>query len=165
MGTNFYRIPTETEMLERKEKLTKTLEDMTLSATSVLRSFEVDSEDSWERSSPWDDFMDGAKVHVGKRSGGWKFCWNFNKDKYYHNRQSLFDFILKGRIIDEYGTEIPTEEFIEMATSWGEPDGLVFDAEYEANLLKKNPRAWVHGPKYHDKIIDGLRVSSSSEFS
>ena len=165
MGTNFYRIPTEAEMLERKNKLANRLEEMTLSTSNISRSFAEDNEDSWDRSTPWDEFMSDVKVHLGKRSSGWKFCWNFNNNKFYSNRQSLLDFILTGRIVDEYGEDIGNEKFIEMALSWGEPDGLVFDAEYEKKQLKKNPTAYIHGPKYHDKIIDGLRVSSSTEFS
>jgi hypothetical protein len=165
MGTNFYRIPTEAEMLERKDKLTKRLEEMTLSISDISQSFAEDNEDDWGRSTPWDEFMSDVKVHLGKRSSGWKFSWNFNDNKFYSNRQSLLDYILSGRVIDEYGEEIGNEEFIEMALSWGEPDGLVFNEEYEKKQLKKNPKAYIHGPKYWDREIDGLRVSSSTQFS
>ena len=51
----------------------------------------------------------------------------------------------------------------DMAFAWGEPDGLVVDAEY---FEKKERMSWMSNPSdYYDKIIDGLRVSSSTEFS
>ena len=56
-------------------------------------------------------------------------------------------------------------EFLAMSFSWGEPDGLVFNEEYEKKQLKKNPKAYIHGSKYWDREIDGLRVSSSTQFS
>jgi hypothetical protein len=67
--------------------------------------------------------------------------------------------------IDEYGDEHNVDEFIEMALSWGEPDGLVVNAEYEKQKLTENPNSYFHGEKYWDREIDGLRVSSSTEFS
>jgi hypothetical protein len=73
---------------------------------------------------------------------GWKFCWNFHKEKYYKDKESLLNFIRSGRVMDEYGEEMNVEEFITMALEWGQPNGLVADKE-----------------------VDGLRVSSSTEFS
>ena len=162
MGTNFYRIPTESEILAKKQKLIDNINNLDLSASSVEDGFRVEVEDSWERSSCWDDFVEGTNIHLGKRSGGWKFCWNFHKNKYYTTKDDLMIFIRSGRVVDEYGQEIEVEEFIEMALNWGEPDGLVFDEDYENN---KSGSSYFHGSKYWDIIIDGLRVSSSTEFS
>jgi hypothetical protein len=162
MGTNYYRIPTEAEILARKQKLIEDINNLDLSASSVEDGFRVEVEDSWERTSCWDDFVDGTSIHLGKRSGGWKFCWNFNNNKYYSNKEELLAFIRSGRVVDEYGDEQDVEDFIEMALNWGEPDGLVFDEEYENN---KTNSSYFHGPKYWDTLIDGLRVSTSTEFS
>jgi len=162
MGTNFYRIPTESEILARKQKLIDNINNLDLSASSVEDGFRVEVEDSWERSSCWDDFVEGTSIHLGKRSHGWKFCWNFHENKYYTTKDDLMIFIRSGRVVDEYGQEIEVEEFIEMALNWGEPDGLVFDEDYENN---KSGSSYFHGSKYWDIIIDGLRVSSSTEFS
>lgn len=162
MGTNYTRIPTETEILARKQKLIDAINNLDLSTSSVEDGFRVEVEDSWERTSCWDDFVDGTSIHLGKRSGGWKFCWNFNNNKYYSNKEELLAFIRSGRVVNEYGEEQDVEEFIEMALNWGEPDGLVFDENYENN---KTSSSYFHGPKYWDKLIDGLRVSSSTEFS
>ncbi len=162
MGTNFYKIPTEAEILARKQKLIEDINNLDLSASSVGDGFRVEVEDSWERKSCWDDFVEDTNIHLGKRSSGWKFCWNFHKNKYYSTKEELLAFIRSGRVVDEYGTEHDVEEFIEMALNWGEPDGLVFDEDYEKN---KSGSSFFHGPKYWDRVIDGLRVSSSTEFS
>ena len=162
MGTNFYKIPTESEVLARKQKLIEDINNLDLSASSVGDGFRVEIEDSWERKSCWDDFVEDTSIHLGKRSSGWKFCWNFNNNKYYSNKEELLSFIRSGRIIDEYGQEHDVEEFIEMALNWGEPNGLVFDEDYEKN---KSGSSYFHGPKYWDRLVDGLRVSSSTDFS
>jgi hypothetical protein len=69
----------------------------------------------------------------------------------------LLEFIRSGRVVDEYGTEEPVDEFIKMALEW---DGIIFDEEYG----KKNPSIF-NNHKYYDRIIDGLRVSTSVDFS
>lgn len=162
MGTNFYRIPTEAEILARKQKLIEDINNLDLSPSSVEDGFRDEVEDSWDRASCWDNFIDGTKIHLGKRSSGWKFCWNFHENKYYSTKEELLAFVRSGRIVDEYGTEHDIEEFITMALNWGEPDGLVFDEDYEKN---KSGSSYFHGSKYWDKFVDGLRVSSSTEFS
>ena len=48
-----------------------------------------------------------------------------------------------------------------MALDWGKDDGIVADLEY----MKEN-HPWMSNPSdYVDKEIDGLRVSTSTEFS
>jgi len=102
-------------------------------------------------------------IHLGKRSGGWKFCWNFHNGKYYNTKEELLKFIRKGRVVNEYGEQIDVEEFIEMSLNWGQPDGMVADKEY---FDKTEHHRWMSNPEdYYDKEIDGLRVSSSTEFS
>jgi hypothetical protein len=165
MGTNYYRIPTASEMKARQDQLIQSVKDLDMSPDSVERAFGVIREDSWERLSCWDTFIEDTSIHLGKRSMGWKFCWNFHNNKYYSTREELLNFIKSGRVVDEYGAEIETDEFIQMALNWGEPNGLVFDEEYEKKALEKKPSTWIHGEKYWDKLIDGLRVSSSVDFS
>ena len=94
---------------------------------------------------------------------GWKFCWNFHKDQYYHDLKTLYEFVLAGRVVNEYGEEIDSSEFMEMALEWGQPDGLIGDKEY---FDKTEHHRWMSNPEaYYDRIVDGLRVSSSTEFS
>jgi hypothetical protein len=160
MGTNFYRIPTEEEMNVRKELLIKRINEMPLSPDNIERNFQsivldnipknIPPPDYFDAVSPWDEFLNDVKVHLGKRSGGWKFTWNFHNDKYYSNKEELLKFIRNGRIVDEYGDEMEIEEFIEMALNWGQPDGNIFNEEYAQT--------------HPSKIIDGLVVSAHTDF-
>ena len=169
MGTNYYRIPTEAEMLEKKKKLQERIENLDVSLGTIERGFFTleNSESAWEYHSPWSEFIEGTSIHLGKRSMGWKFCWNFNKEKYYKNKEELLSFIRSGRIVDEYGEEQEVEEFIEMAFSWGEPDGHIYNQAYLDHMKNEGYHrdyGYDHS-KYFDLIIDGLRVSTSTEFS
>lgn len=165
MGTNYYRIPKVDEINSRYQKLHQRLQEMDMWNPSLIEDgyrFIENPEDEWSRLSPWDEFTEGTSVHLGKRSMGWKFCWNFNNNKYYSNKEELLDFIRKGRVVDEYGSPMKVEEFIEMALSWGQPDGMVADKEY---FDKHERLSWFNSEDHYDKEIDGLRVSSSTEFS
>jgi len=144
MGTNYYRIPKASEIEQRKERLKAQIESMPITPSVIGDDFRyIDNpNDEWSSLSPWDEFVDGTNIHLGKRSGGWKFCWNFHNNQYYKDKESLLNFIRSGRVVDEYGDEMDREEFITMALEWGQPNGLVADKE-----------------------IDGLRVSSSTKFS
>jgi hypothetical protein len=165
MGTNFYRIPTEHEMEQRRLRLQTRVRNMDMSPGSIERGVPLTNEypDSWDVHNPWTEFLDDASIHLGKRSSGWKFCWNFHNKKYYSNKVGLLEFIRSGRVVDEYGTEIDVEEFITMALEWGQPDGWIHDENYENEQRKNGGHVW--GSKYYDSTIDGLRVSSSTEFS
>jgi hypothetical protein len=61
-------------------------------------------------------------------------------------------------VVDEYGTEITPDEFIDMALKWEQPDGLDNQTYY-----KENPKLY-YSSSSDDKYIDGLRVSSSTAF-
>jgi len=162
MGTNFYRIPLEDEMTERKERLLARIIGLKLNPDLIERGFRYieDPEDQFSTMNPWEEFVHWTTIHLGKRSSGWKFCWNFHENKFYSNKEELFNFIRSGRVVDEYGVMMDTEEFIQMALDW---DGLIFDKEYEKNKEKETGYL-PFGNRYHDKLIDGLRVSSSTDF-
>jgi hypothetical protein len=114
----------------------------------------------FERWSPWDEFLDGMKIHIGKRSSGWKFLWNFQDNKFYTNKEELFKFIRSGRVVDEYGELQDTEEFIKMALEWSYPDGYVLDENYVLEQTKKpNYRpSFVNLSDYYDKEIDYAEI-------
>lgn len=164
MGTNYYRIPTTREMLDRHQRLVSRVSHMEYwDPSKIERQFgDIDDKDDvFTKLSPWDEFLKETKVHLGKRSGGWRFCWNFNNNKYYSNKEELFNFIKSGRVVDEYGKMINPDEFIEMALNWC-PDGRTVDETY----LKDNRHSfWSDWRNYMDREVDGLRVSSSVEFS
>jgi hypothetical protein len=168
MGTNYYRIPLESEMETRKEQLLERIKNLDMSPGTIERGFatEESTEYHWERLSPWDIFTYGTSIHLGKRSGGWKFCWNFHKNEYYSNKEELIRFVKSGRVVDEYGTEFEPEEFLKMAFEWC-PDGHVYGEKYiigemKAGRMQQRP---IFTAEYYDLEIDGLRVSTSTDFS
>lgn len=166
MGTNYTRIPKAEEINTRRQKLNIRLQEVDLwNSAMIERGYRyIDNpDDEWTQLSPWDEFLDGTAVHLGKRSMGWKFCWNFHDNRYYSNREELIKFVLSGRVVDEYGEEIGSQDFLDMAFAWGEPDGLVTDKAY---FDKTEHHVWMSDTSlYYDRIVDGLRVSSSTEFS
>jgi hypothetical protein len=165
MGTNYYRIPTEEEMLSKKRQLLYDIENLELTPSNIERNFRLEKKDSWDVESPWDVFLDSINVHLGKRSSGWKFCWNFHDGKYYSNKEELLKYIRSGRVVDEYGDEKDVEEFIKMALEWGEPDGKIVDEKYRLEQRNQGIGDFFLDRMYDDKIIDGLRVSSAIDFS
>ncbi len=167
MGTNYYRIPTHEEMEARKETLIKFVTSLELSPENIESGFKLISpRKDWEWFSPWDMFLEDTNIHLGKRSSGWKFCWNFHKNKYYSDKETLLEFIRAGRVVDEYGEEQDVEEFITMSLEWGQPDGMVVNEEYRRKERARGHGVfWLDNEKYDDLIIDGLRVSTSTDFS
>ena len=161
MGTNYYSIPKVDELEKKRQKLIEEIQSIDLSNPGLCEDIFRIHEDGWDRLSPWDKFVEETSTHLGKRSSGWKFCWNFNSNKYYSNKEELLEFIRSRRVVNEYGDELQPDEFIEMALDWGKDDGIVADEEY----MKKH-HSWMPDPSsYADREIDGLRVSSSTEFS
>ena len=167
MSTNYYRIPKQKVVREKYLELVEQISYMDIfSPEQIYNEFRT-IEKGFERWNPWDNFIDGLNIHIGKRSGGWKFLWNFQDGKFYTNKEELLKFIRSGRVVDEYGELQDTEEFVKMALEWGQPDGYVLDENYIAEQRKQpNYRpSFINMSKYYDKEIDGLRVSSSVEFS
>jgi len=166
MGTNYYRIPTVAEVEARKAKLLTRIQELDLSPGNIEQGFAtLDHPDSaWDHHSPWSEFTSELSIHLGKRSSGWKFCWNFHKDKYYTSKKELLAFIRSGRVVDEYGEEWEPEEFIKMALDWGQPDGWMYDETYVKKMQLETGQTLFCGPEHWDRTVDGLRVSSSTEF-
>ena len=134
MGTNFYAriIPTK----ERMEKLKKLIDEDDFSAIKE----EVDA----MYATIGQYCHEGGVVHIGKRSGGWKFLWNPNwyeednghydtdtkewipnptiKKFYDLNRASILEFLKRDdvRLFDEYGAEYDPEEFMNEMKEWDE---------------------------------------------
>src|SRR6056300_1993771 len=165
MGTNYYRIPKVDDVNRSYQKFMARLQQMDRwDPSQILNGYRFidDPEDEWSSMTPWDEFTKDMSIHLGKRSMGWKFCWNFHDGKFYSNKQELLEFIRKGRVVDEYGTQIDVEEFIKMSMEWGQPDGLIVDENY---FNEHERHSVFSSPEYYDKIIDGLRVSSSTNFS
>jgi hypothetical protein len=161
MGTNYYRIPSVEEMEKRKQELIDNINSLDISPSSIERKFAtIQKENDWGNYSIWDLFTDGTNIHLGKRSSGWKFLWNFNDKKFYSNKEELLNFIRIGRVIDEYGNEMDVEDFITMALEWGQPDG--YDLK---RYRQEHPRQYHYDFEVKEEYIDELRVSPNNEFS
>jgi hypothetical protein len=152
-------------METRKQTLIGFVNNLELSSENISSGFKtISPRKEWEWFSPWDMFLEDTNIHLGKRSSGWKFCWNFHNDKYYDDKETLLEFIRAGRVVDEYGEEQDVEEFITMALGWGGPNGQIVNEEYRKEQRLKGVGSFFDNPKYDDKIIDGLRVSTSTDF-
>ena len=167
MSTNYYRIPKQKVVREKYLELAEQVSSMDIFSPGQIYNEFRTIEKGFERWNPWDNFIEGLNIHIGKRSSGWKFLWNFQDGKFYTNKEELLKFIRSGRIVDEYGELQNTEEFIKMALEWGQPDGYVLDENY-VKQQRKQPNyrpSFINMSNYYDKEVDGLRVSSSVEFS
>ena len=149
-------------MIKREQKMRMRLDAMdVINPGDISRGFRSIEVGDWDSISLWDEFLEGTKVHLGKRSSGWKFIWNWNDGKFYKTKEELFKFILSGRVVDEYGTFIKGQEFIDMALEWGKEDGWDNETYYQNHPEHKV--SW-RDDKY-EEYIDGLRVSTSTDFS
>jgi hypothetical protein len=166
MSTNYFRIPKQKVVREKYLDLVQQISDIDIfSPENINNEFRI-IEKGFERWSPWDEFIDGLSIHIGKRSSGWKFLWNFQDNKFYTNKEELLNFIRSGRVVNEYGEIQNTEEFIKMALEWGQPDGYVLDKNYMDEQIKlTHYKPFTDMSKYYDKEVDGLRVSKHTEFS
>ena len=121
MGTNYYgmKIPTEKDKEEIKKAIDK---------------------DNWGMA----DEMMPNRIHLGKASAGWQFCFDHNYWEYFEkDYNEIKDFINSCSIIDEYGINITCDEFWDKVESKKE-DGLV---------------------SADDIFVGGLRFASYSDFS
>jgi len=149
-------------MIKREQKLRMRIDAMdTINSGVISRGFRSIEVGEWDSISPWDEFLEGTNIHLGKRSSGWKFIWNWNDGNYYKTKEELFKFIRDGRVVDEYGNQIEAEEFITMALDWGKDDGWDVETYYKEYPEHRIPNS----RGVYEECIDGLRVSTSTEFS
>lgn len=201
MGTNFYAriIPKE----EDKQKLIDAIHDDRYDLIEDLSSELYGHRNEYTRK--------GNKIHLGKRSCGWKFLWNPNIIRYCDGyidqetreyvpvykydqvypltKQGITDFCNREDVIitDEYGEQYTPKDFLEMAFSWGEPDGWVgktyeedprsgpssyrnyyWSEKYQRGMHSRNDEMWFdlgYIVEYYDFEADGLRFSTSINFS
>ena len=154
MGTNYYIVK---KASERKEDLN----DMIAKLQTVGEGPGLDRE---VENIVEQFYEEKGEVHLGKNSHGWKFGWNFHNGKYYSSKQELIDFVKSaGVVVDEYGEEHDAEEFLSWALN---KEGWTYGEEYVKHFYddKGKSRPFTASPKYFDLEIDGLRVSSSTDF-
>ena len=106
MGTNYYLIPShESYMVQRNKFLTSICDILSLSDPFI---------NEYQLSEINDNFLNSIKIHLGKKSGGWRFSFNANGYKYYNNKEEFQAFIRSGRIFNEYGEQLSVEKFEEI---------------------------------------------------
>lgn len=192
MGTNFYAriIPKE----EDKQKLIDAINNNQYDTIENLAS------ELYGRRNDYSGI--GNEIHLGKRSDGWKFLWNPNVIKvwdseacnYAYNyvypltKQGITGFCNREDVIitDEYGEQQDPKEFLEMAFSWGEPNGYTGKTYEESHKEESNYKNYYWSKKhqrsmhserdemwfdlgyvveYYDFESDGLRFATSINFS
>ena len=99
MGTNYYAIRIKTKK-EWEEKRTRDL-DLVKDSSSLTEAVTF----YYEEKKP-------KEIHIGKSSGGWQFCFNYNKGEYYTNILELMDFLSECEISNEYGQTFGFKEFL-----------------------------------------------------
>lgn len=124
------------------------------------------------------------EIHIGKRSGGWKFLFNHQNGKYFdpQHQESLKAWLNDPhyKIVDEYGDEFTFEEFWQMARDWDSDPNNNWDGEAYAKYEREHGNCYdmtsciseaeqtynMFGvrPLYHDFWLDGLRYSTLTEF-
>jgi hypothetical protein len=181
MGTNFYAriIPKE----EDKQKLIDAINNNQYDIIEDLAS---------ELYGRRDDYSGiGNEIHLGRRSGGWKFLWNPNVIKvwdseacdYAYNyvypltKEGITNFVMREDVIitDEYGETQDPKEFLEMAFNWciDGLDGKEYQTNPKYNAGTYRPdtereKLWKdlgYKPEYYNFYSDGLRFSTSINFS
>jgi hypothetical protein len=192
MGTNFYARITPKE--EDKQRLINAINN---------NQYDIIEDLALELYGRRNDYSGiGNEIHLGKRSYGWKFLWNPNVIKvwdseacdYAYNyvypltKEGITNFVMREDviIIDEYGETQDPKDFLEMAFSWGEPDGYTgktyeeshkeesgyrnyyWSKKYQRSMHSENDEMWFdlgYIVEYYDFESDGLRFSTSINFS
>ena len=152
MGTNFYKI---IPVAKRKQQ--------------EIKDLITDNPCLWKIRDLLDEIEKNNIIHLGKRSFGWQFLWDFNDGKFYApSLESIKAFLDTGEgwIEDEYGEKFTTNEFLE-----DEIGGWLYKDENHCDLQsyqEKHPKEqrYYADPKKHEFISsDGLRFSKDTNFS
>ena len=75
-------------------------------------------------------------THIGKRSGAFRFMWDFQNMK---SVEEFLSFLHGKRIFDEYKQEYELSEFLNMAHNWNKEDGRVVEGY---KIFTKNNIVW-----------------------
>ena len=95
------------------------------------------------------------KVHLGKRSHGWQFLWNYHDGRYFKaNLESIKEYLKDKIIVDEYGEVFSLDQFL---------DDEIGHCLYNADgKLEDGMKGY---SRYTFISDDGLRFSKSEDFS
>ena len=159
MGTNFYL----RRKLSQKEK-------------EIAKQYiDEDKYDEIRKMLPED-------IHIGKRSYGWKFLWDAHFFEYFEpTKESLFDWLESGQIIDECGDEFTFDQFINdelkgrLDKGWDIESYYIDRPEDKSSwydfssrnryFYQRCPNLNINVNRYGEFYIDGLRFTVSEDFS
>lgn len=127
MGTNIYarKIPTQQDLQNISEII---LGGYLFTAKQKINQFE--------------------RIHVGKRSAGWRFLFNHNDWEYYNSIQELKDWTRTVQLETEYGELLTWEDFWE---------------DVEACQQTQKPHSGTYDPRWYI-VKEGYEFSTSTEF-
>ena len=136
MGTNFYarRIPTQEEIAALHNRIDDIAKGI-CSISSIASEIEMDND-----------------IHLGKRSGGWQFNWEYHPEYYSDNLESIKKFLSRDDIVivDEYNTEFSLDEFLNEEIGY---------------CLYNDPEEYINGEQYDKKYRDGHIAVSGREWT
>lgn len=105
-------------------------------------------------------------IHLGKRSYGWQFLWDFHSgDHYEANLNSIKEFLKNsgGYIVNEYDEKFTIEQFFE-----DEIKDCLYKDENHCDAYayhEKHPEEYKYNISSHEFSSDGLRFSRDEDFS
>lgn len=151
MGTNFYyKIPIHKRKVEELKNLITEEPDF----TELLNEIE--------------EITKNNSIHLGKRSCGWQFLWDYHKGRFYKdNLNSIKEFIdtSGGYIENEYGEKFTPDEFFNDEIK----DCLYKDEKHcdSKSYQEKHPYEHHYYMPSDIEFIssDNLRFSSSEDFA
>ena len=149
MGTNFYyRIPVQKRTIKE------------------LKSMITEYLDFSELKDCLEEIEKSHLIHLGKRSYGWQFLWDFHEGRHYGaNLQSIKNFLEQsgGRIEDEYGDVYTVDQFFnEEIKSFLYKDKDHCDAYSYREQHPEEPH--YYSIDDHEFVNDRLRFSKDEDF-
>lgn len=152
MGTNFYckkldkkyRKEFSDDLNELSQYITYNIDNIELDLVEKVKEF-IESNSDLEE-----------EIHLGKRSYGWQFLWDYHNGKYFNsNLDSIKEFLSQDGIIiyDEYGNFYEVEQLFNDELS----NCLYKDAMHDDGMDGEYS-------EYYFKSEDGLRFSKFEDF-
>ena len=156
MGTNFYC----------REKISKKSRTQIRSLLDDLSKRIENADESVDIANMYDSCKESIEeyipeeIHLGKRSCGWQFLWDYHNGKYYEaNLESIKKYLSDKIIYDEYGRIFTIDQFFndEIKYCLHNKDGKLEDGTDYGSIYGYS--------SHYFKSNDGLRFSIDEDFS
>ena len=161
MGTNFYcrkidkaRRKHFVDEFDRLHKeLIESIDDISKDYKAVLSEFLYDNHEM------------EIEIHLGKRSGGWQFLWDYHNGRYFEpTLESIKEFLSQDNvtIYDEYGEKFTMQQFFdnEIGDTLYLREGLT-----DGSSINDGRDCYVTDWNRHYFKNDGLYFSKDEDFS